>query len=140
MMIPPAVRTEIIERGKSEGYADAVILENLETEGWLRTTRLSHNSSKLAQQLSSAMGRGEAEAIALALERKERLFIDDLKGRRIAKMHSIETTTTLGLIFELLSNHVIPPIDYVRNVKNYGSKGWISGDVLEEFIKRGEDF
>ncbi|SRR5579875_519944 len=138
VLIPPAVRSETIEKGKSEGYTDATILENLERDGWLKTMRLSSRSSRLAEQLSSAIGDGEAEAIALALETKERLFIDDLKGRRVAEIHGIETTTALGVIFELLVNRAIPRTDYVRNVKNYGSHGWISADVLEEFIRRGE--
>lgn len=116
-----------------------MILENLETDGWLKTVTPSRGSSKFAEQLSSAIGYGEAEAIALALEMNERLFMDDLKGRRIAEMHRIETTTTLGIIFELLTRKAIPHIDYVSNVRNYGSQGWISGDVLDEFIKRGED-
>lgn len=84
------------------------------------------------------MGNGEAEAIALAIEKKERLFIDDLKGRRTAESYRIETTTTIGIIFELLVSRALPKVDYVRNVKNYGARGWISGDILEEFIKRGE--
>lgn len=138
VLIPPAVRSETIVKGKLEGYTDAMALEKMEKDGWLKTTQLSRRSSRLAEELSEAIGAGEAEAIALAVERKERLFMDDMKGRRVAEMYRLETTTTLGIIFELLASRALPRIDYVRNMKNYGSKGWISGDVLEEFIRRGE--
>jgi len=137
IMIPPAVRWEIIEKGKSDGYADALVLEKLEKEGWLRTTKLSRKSSHVAQELSQVVGTGEAEAVALAVEKKERLFMDDLKGRRTAELYRIETTTTLGIIFELLVKKAVGKSDYTRNVKNYAERGWISGDVVEEFIQRG---
>ncbi len=138
--VPPAVRSETIEKGKFDGYSDAIILERLETEGWLKTVELSAKSAKLAGELSDAVGRGESEAIALAVERGERLFVDDQKGRRAAALFRVETTTTLGLLFELLVGGILAKDDYRKNVKNYGSQGWISGDVVQEFIQRGEEF
>jgi uncharacterized protein len=139
IMIPPAVRSETIEKGKSEGYADALVLEKLEKDGWLRTIKLSRKSSRIARELSQVVGLGEAEAVALALEKKERLFMDDLKGRRTAELYRIETTTTLGIIFELLVKQAVEKSDYTRNVKNYAERGWISGDVVQEFIQKGAD-
>lgn len=136
ILIPPAVREETIERGKQEGYSDALFLEELEAEGWLQTGKLSSRSAKLAKGLFDAVGKGEAEAIALALQMKDRLLIDDLKGRRLAEQHKIETTTTLGVIFELFVRGVITEIDYVKNVRNYGAQGWISGEIVQEFIER----
>ena len=138
--IPPAVRTETIEAGKSEGYSDALNLERLEREGWLNTKELSSHSKRLAAELEQAVGKGEAEAIALALENKDRLLMDDLEGRRTAHLYRIETTTTLGLILELLVGRALTPIDYQRNVKAYGSQGWISGDVIQQFIEKGKEF
>jgi len=137
--IPPAVRAETIARGKSEGYGDALALEVLEREGWLKTCDLSPRSVGIARELSDAVGAGEAEAIALAVERKERLFIDDLRGRRAAGFYGVETTTTLGLMLELLAVRALTGVDYKKNVKNYGSQGWISGDIIQEFVDRGED-
>ncbi len=139
-MIPPAVRRETIEAGKSEGYSDALSLEGLEREGWLKTIRLSKASDSLAAELSGAVGRGEAEAIALATEKRERLFMDDLKGRRTAELYRVETTTTLGVMLELLVSGALPRSDYVRNVKEYGGHGWISGEILSDYLERGGRF
>jgi predicted nucleic acid-binding protein len=140
VLIPPAVREETIEAGKLDGYPDALNLERSERDGWLRTSELSRQSAKLASELAGVVGKGEAEAIALAVEKSDRLFMDDLKGRRTADLYRIETTTTLGVIFELLATRTISKIDYVKNVKEYGSSGWVSGDVIEQFIERGRDF
>jgi predicted nucleic acid-binding protein len=140
LIIPPAVRTETIERGRAEGYTDASLLENLESEGWLRTGNLSSQSRRLAHELAEVVGRGEAEALSLAIELKERLFMDDHKGRRIANFYRIRTTTTLGILLELLVNRTITISDYKRNVKIYSSQGWISAEVMQEYLERGERF
>ena len=137
VIIPPAVKAETIEAGKSEGYSDALSLERLEVEGWLKISELSTASRRLAESISRGVGIGEAEAIALALEKKERLFIDDLKGRRIADLYRLETTTTLGIILELLVGRTLSLNDYERNVKLYGSQGCITGEVIQEFIEAG---
>jgi len=89
----------------------------------LQTVELSPKSTKLAKELSAAVGEGEAQAIALALERKDRLFIDDLKGRRVAAQFKIESSTTLAIVFELLVTGVLSKSDYLKNVKNYGAQG-----------------
>jgi len=139
VLIPPRVRVETIERGKADGYSDALALERLESEGWLKTTELSPSSRRLAAALSDAVGTGEAEAIALAVEKDERLFIDDLKGRRTAEFYKLETTTTLGLMLELLANGAISRPDYRKNVRNYGSQGWVSGEIIQEFVEKGDE-
>lgn len=139
LTIPPAVRVETIEKGKAEGYSDATFLERLEKEGFLQIGQLSSKSRKLANALSDTVGEGEAEAIALALQKKDRLLIDDLKGRRLAEQYKVESTTTLGVIFELFIEGALDREDYLRNVRNYGSQGWISGEIIQEFIERGKE-
>lgn len=139
LTIPPAVRTEAITRGKQEGYGDALILERLENDGWLKTGKLSSRSLKLAGELADDVGHGEAEAIALAVEKNLRLLIDDEKGRRIAHAYGIETETTLGLLLELLAEGVLSMSDYRKNIKNYSAGGWITAEVMQEFLDRGEE-
>jgi predicted nucleic acid-binding protein len=139
LVIPAAVRSETIEKGKEEGYRDALVLEKLEKEGWLKTVNLSVSSSlKTAKELCAELGRGEAEAIALAVEKSERLLIDDQKGRQIADYHGVETVTTLGLILEMLLNGALPREEYKKNIKNYSAQGWITPEVVQEFLDQGE--
>ncbi len=56
--------------------------------------------------------------------------MDDLNGRRTAEPYRIETTTTLGLILELLVEGALGKTDYERNVKEHGSQGSISGEII----------
>ena len=139
LLIPTAVRFETIEKGKEEGYSDALVLERLEKEGWLKTVKLSIPSSlKTVKELASELGKGEAEAIALAAENNERLIIDDQKGRQVADYYGVETVTTLGLMLEMLLDGALPREDYRKNIKNYSAQGWITPEVVQEFLDRGE--
>ncbi len=141
LTIPSTVRAETIEQGMNDGYRDALVIEKLENEGWLRTVKVADKkSARVADELGRVIGKGEAEAIALALEKQDRLLMDDQKGRRIAELYGIRTTTTLGVLFELLTEGVLAKEDYRRNVKNYGSQGWITPEVVQEFLERGEEF
>ena len=137
--VPGGVRRETIEKGKTGGYSDALVLEKLERDGWLKVDKLTQPSSeKVVRELTEVIGNGEAEAIALAAERQDRLWMDDQKGRQVASLYGIETTTTLGLLFELLVDGILPKTDYRKNVKNYASQGWIAPDVVQEFLDEGE--
>ena len=118
---------------------DAPALEKLEADGWLVTSPLSKRSLEVADSLSEGLGRGEAEAIALALERKERLFMDDQKGRAASRLYGVETVTTLGLMLEMRVGGAMEPGEYQRNVKEYGSQGWIGADVVQLYLEKGRE-
>ena len=139
VLIPFAVRRETMEAGAEEGYPDASGLEKLEAVGWLVTSPLSKASLGVADKLSEGLGRGEAEAIALAIERRERLFMDDQKGRAAARLCGVETTTTLGLMLEMRAEGAMGLTEYRRNVKEYGSRGWIGADVVQLYLDRGRE-
>lgn len=139
LFIPPGVRKETIEAGEEDGYADVSHLRALEKEGWLVTTPLAPDSLRLAEELSGTLRVGEAEAIALARERGERLLMDDEKGRRTAEFYGVETSTTLGVILEMLKEGALDLTEYEKNVRDYASRGWIGGDVVQLFIDRGRE-
>jgi len=48
-------------------------------------------------------------------------------------------STTLGLLLELLAARAVRLLDYLKNVKDYGSQGWLSGDVMQTFIEKGRE-
>ena len=65
---------------------------------------------------------------------------NDLRERGTAALYKVETTATLGIMLELLAMRALTRNDYNRNVKEYGSQGWISGDILNAFLERGGRF
>ncbi|MBN2835508.1 MAG: DUF3368 domain-containing protein [Candidatus Delongbacteria bacterium] len=67
---------------------------------------LSHHTKKVHNPmaltgLDMVIDKGEAEAIILALENKiPNILIDDLKGRRVAKLSSLNVIGTLGVLLQ----------------------------------------
>ena len=66
-----------------------------------------HNQNSV-QILEASVDKGEASAIALAVELKNcLLIIDDLKGRNLAEQMGIKITGTFGVLLEAkLSGHI----------------------------------
>ena len=83
--------------------------------------RIASPSNKTYQQiLEVSIDRGEASAIALALENKNCiLIIDDLKGRKFAEQVGLTITGTLGIITKAKQlgkiNSVKPYLDKIQN-------------------------
>ncbi len=69
------------------------------------------NNSNIHLLLSSALDKGEASAISLALEMKGcLLIIDELKGRKLATQLGITITGTLGVLAQARLNNYIPAL------------------------------
>jgi uncharacterized protein len=94
VVIPQAVWAELREKQGPETEQ----IEKLIQTGDLRQQKaLPHHLS----QVSSDLGRGEQEAIALAVQLQAALVIlDDQEGRRTARQKSLAVTGTIGVLIE----------------------------------------
>ncbi len=71
----------------------------------------SVQNQALAQSLRLNLGAGEAEAIALSIERSAaRLILDDKKARRIARQLNLPVTGTLAILLNAKERGIIPKI------------------------------
>ena len=62
------------------------------------------NKSDTLKLLKNLLDDGESEAIALALEKKSRLIIDEKKGRKIAMRQGLEIIGLLGIVYLNIKN------------------------------------
>lgn len=63
------------------------------------------------QEIENSLDKGEASAIALAIEVENcLLIIDDLKGRNFADNLGIKIIGTIGLMFNAKKNGIIPSV------------------------------
>jgi uncharacterized protein len=88
VLVPPAVLLE---------------LQTVIAPSWLE---LSHPSQDILEIVNSEtnLGRGESEALAVALELKAWILLDDRKARRYAKNKGISSIGTLGLLILIHQN------------------------------------
>ena len=97
VMIPPAVYEECVVQGKA--YRDAQLIAQAE---WLEIKPVS--DSHLVILLNAELDRGEAEAIALALQQPtDLLLLDDAEGRGKARLYGLKYTGTVATFHAMLA-------------------------------------
>lgn len=94
VLIPRAVVDELkVDEERPGSY---VIREAI-SSGWIRVQEVSNES--IVQLLKQTLDRGEAEAIALAVEIKaDWTILDEREGRKIAKSLGLKVTGILGVL------------------------------------------
>ncbi|MHA1385478.1 MAG: hypothetical protein ACTSR3_17120, partial [Candidatus Helarchaeota archaeon] len=68
------------------------------------------------------------------------LLIDEKKARNLAQILQIEHQTTIATIFELLISKNIDYLEYKSNIKQYAENSWVSADVIQEYLEKGEQY
>lgn len=90
----------------------------LETLDWLQLQVPA--DAAIVSRLLVQIDEGEAEALALALERQALLLVDDLPARNVARSLGLQATGTLGVLIRAKQNGplsaVAPLLENLRAV------------------------
>lgn len=82
---------------------------SLEREAWISVELVQ--SVAQVQLLLPVLDRGEAEVIALALERQAKLvLLDELTGRKVAQSLELPVTGTVGILIRAKQKGLIPSV------------------------------
>ena len=92
------------------------------------------SSNKMTDKLASRVDRGEASAIALALEiPNSTVILDDLKARKLAMELGLEMTGTVGVLLRAkqsgIVSAILPFIQAIRKT-NFRLSGQVENEVL----------
>jgi len=83
--------------------------------------------------LKTVIDEGEAEAIALALERGNLLIIDVLKGRKVARRLGLKIIGTLGLLKAMKLRGIIREVTpFIERLKEKGF--YLSKDLIDKLL------
>lgn len=138
ILIPRAVYDEAVVRGKEERYTDAFLIDK-QVGGLVMVRELDKAHMEKAESLKAVIGRGEAEAIALCAQEKQKILLtDDLESVRIAELHGIKCRTTLGVLYEALKKGLLQLKDYESSLKDFSKNAWVSAEVVAEFWQVGQ--
>lgn len=123
--IPKAVRDEL--------YIVSQQAEAIEGESWIITT--TPNDQDMVERLNKVLDRGEAEAIALALENKDStLLIDELAGRTIADERGIIVVGVLGVLIAAKQRELIPEVAvHIAQLRDLGF--YLSQPLVDRVLK-----
>ena len=124
-MIPKAVEDELSAKPGQENEQVQAFLK----KGKLQLRRVSE---KTLAGIPVQLGRGEREAIALALDAGADLVIlDDQEGRHVARDKGLSVTGTIGVLSSLSSASKIPkpPMEVSKNLSFYYDIGQNCGPI-----------
>jgi predicted nucleic acid-binding protein len=126
--VPPAVKAELqagAERGVDVPHVDAL--------SWVQIMPLA---SATSIPIVMDLGRGEAEVIALGLEHPDsRLILDDALGRRIARLHKLQITGTVGVVVKAKQAGLLPAVAPILFALQEAGL-WLSDALVTEVLRQ----
>jgi hypothetical protein len=136
LWIPVAVVEELrVEEDLPGSKSVSVALDEM----WVRVGEVKDR--RLVHVLQRALDKGEAEAIALALQMKaNRVLIDEREGRRVAKSLGLKVTGVLGVLLRARRTDTLSSLQQVMDELRERA-GFRIGDALYTDLLRdsGED-
>ncbi len=92
---------------------------------------------KVLQQIKSDfnLGSGEAETIALCLEKNIDIIIDDKKGINTCKLFRLKFITAPNIILSLYNKKIITKADAQNNITKLREIGRYSEKILQQFME-----
>ncbi len=100
IIIPLEVYEEVSLKPSAKKYMDHEI-----SEGFIAVE--SYKSSSLFKEINYILDAGESASIALAIEKKLPLIIDEKKGRKFAQKQGVEIIGLVGILrFLYVENHL----------------------------------
>jgi len=130
--IPSAVWREVVELGNRR--AGAAEVEAARATGWIEV--IPSTNTPLVQLLKRDLDEGEAEVLALAIERKADLvLLDETEARKVAELYGLPKTGVIGLLIRARRDGKIrslrEELDKLRNQAGF----WIADKLYQQALR-----
>ena len=135
--IPQAVEDECCGGKKT---LDALFIRKALDESRIKVRSVRNRKLVAKLEEDFSMGRGESEAIALAMQEEALLVgIDDKNGMNACKLAGIPFTTAAGILVRSFEKGLIGRGDALAKLSALAKFGWYRNDLLEDAKLRLEE-
>lgn len=119
-IIPEAVYSEVVVRGKELGKSDAFLVDRAIDEGWITIQSVkNHLPSEIA------LHPGEVEVISLAKEiGTEIVLVDDIKARVACELVGLSPRGTLWLLLRAIRNNILDFDNFLGALEGMARSGF----------------
>jgi len=132
VLIPPAVWKEVVEEGR--GRPGAREVEEAARAGWLKV--IAAAEEPLVRLLKRELQDGEAEALALAVERQvEIVLLDESEARRAAAMYGLRKTGVVGILIRARLDGKVSSLRQELDRLHQDAGFWISEDLYRQALE-----
>ncbi|HZX11941.1 MAG TPA: hypothetical protein VFE88_00590 [Candidatus Nanoarchaeia archaeon] len=108
--VPEVVFNESILAGLESGKQDAIILNALYKEGFIKKIKLDKKHAEISKKIETEyhLDQGEAEVLALALQLNQKtILLDEALGRNVAELFELTPKGSLRVILECYNQNLI---------------------------------
>ena len=104
--------------------------------GWIRTVAVKQDT--LVRSMQRDLDRGEAEAIALAIqEETEWVLLDERDGRKLARSMGLKIAGILGVLLKAWRLGELESLRGAMDTLRSKAGFYIREDLYQQFIQRG---
>ena len=138
--VPVAIPGEVEkECCGSKKALDAVIIQRALDESRIKTVGVKNRRLVAKLQADFSLGRGEAEAIALALsEKAEVLAIDDKNGINACKLLGVAFITAVGILIRGREKGLLEESDALEKLTSLAKHGRYKDSIIEDARRKLE--
>jgi predicted nucleic acid-binding protein len=130
VVIPLEVEKECCRAKKS---LDALMIQKALDESRIRVTPIMNRKLVRKLQLDFGLGRGEAEAIVLALAQKAQVLgIDDKNGINACKLLGVAFTTAIGILVRMCEKRLLTKDEALTKLDGLAQHGRYKTSILED--------
>ncbi len=140
-LIGPVVHEEVVIAGRRAGAPGVERIERALDRGWLRVARPTPAERRLTARIlrTSRLHGGEAEALALARQRRLPLIIDDKEARSMAGGLGLDYVGTAGVLLEAFLLRHLTLSDLEDAIVNLAHVTWLSPSVVATILKTARE-
>ena len=131
--VPVAIPGEVErECCGSKKALDAVIIQRALDESRIKTVVVKNRRIVAKLQADFSLGRGEAEAIALALNEKAQVIgIDDKNGINACKLLGVTFTTAVGILIRSQEKGLLKESEALQKLVSLAKHGRYKDSIIE---------
>lgn len=148
--IAKAVYDEVVENGIKINAPESLIVKDYIEKGYIDVKKLGKKWQEKANfflKIYNQLDQGETETLALALQEKETVLIDERIARKIAKIHGIKARGSLWVLLEAFKQDIITE-DQLKElmVEITSTKFRLSAEIINKFwflfdkLKKNKNF
>ena len=140
VFLPDAVYGEVVVEGKRLRKSGAEEVQRAVNSGWIKLTVLTAAEVSMANGYEGGgLGRGEAQAIAVARSRGLRVILDDRHARQLAESLGLEFVGTAGVLLERFLRGFLTKGQLAGSLRDLGKVIWLSPEVVAELLRLAEE-
>jgi len=129
ILIPPAVKAEVVDRGLEKGAADAIQIEEAIIEGWIKIQEIEVPPEFTDTAETAGLDDAEAAVILLAKQTGTPALLDDEAARTFARALGLKVRGSIGILLQAHNQGLIKQADALDGLERLSRVMYLNVDT-----------